>query len=462
MKQFQIFSIALLFLNTLFAQDDPLENYIKIGLESNLALQQQQFSLQQSIAALNEARGKYFPSIDIGARYTRAGGGREIIIPVGDLVNPIYKTLNALLEAQGLDPQFPEDIPNQTTPFLREQEHETRVRLIQPLIQPAIWSNYGLKSDLNEIERLKTNMYKRNLVAEIKRAYYNYMKAAVVVDLYARIEDLQKENLRVSDKLFQAGSATQNIIFRAEAELSRTEQEKMHVENLQRQSASYFNFIINRSLQSEIDTTNHQVPKASTIMNYETARQQAFDNREELKQITSAISASDQSASIVKSRYYPGISAVLDYGFQGEEYSFTTEDDYWMASVVLEWNLFSGFQDKARLQSANLETKKLQIKEKEIKNRIELEVERVSDNLQVAQKTIVVAGQQFESAKASFRIIRKKFEEGIASQVEYLDAQTTLTNAAINEVISRYDYYITFAEYERIIATYVLDRNEEE
>ena len=76
----------------------------------------------------------------------------------------------------------------------------------------------------------------------------------------------------------------------------------------------------------------------------------------------------------------------------------------------------------------------------------------------MARKTISVAKRQFESARASFRIVRKKFDEGIASQVEYLLAQTTLTNAAINEVISRYDYYITYAHFERIVASYELDR----
>ena len=59
------------------------------------------------------------------------------------------------------------------------------------------------------------------------------------------------------------------------------------------------------------------------------------------------------------------------------------------------------------------------------------------------------------------RELTKKFEEGIASQVEYLDAQTTLTNAAINEVITRYDYYITYAEYERIVAAYNLNTSQE-
>ena len=177
MIQFKTAILLLIFLQVIFVQENPLEQYIQIGLESNLALRQQEFSLEQSIEVLNES-----------------------------------------------------------IPFIREKEHETRIRLVQPPFQPAIWNNYGLKSDLNEIEQLRIRMYERRLVNEIKRAYYNYLKATQVVDLYTRIKDLQTENLRVSEKLFSAGKATQDVVFRARAELSQTEQEQMHVENLQRRA----------------------------------------------------------------------------------------------------------------------------------------------------------------------------------------------------------------------------------
>jgi len=454
MIQFKTAILLLIFFQVVFSQEDPLEQYIKIGLETNLALKQQEFSLEQSIEVLNEARGKYFPSVDIIARYSRAGGGREITIPIGDLVNPIYKTLNQLLEAEGYPPSFPEDVPDETIYFIREKEHDTRIRLVQPIFQPAIWNNYGLKSDLSEIEELRTRMYQRRLVNEIKRAYFQYLKATQVVDLYERIMDLQTENLRVSEKLFSAGKATQDVVFRAKAELSGTEQQKMHVENLQRQGRSYLNFILNRPLETEIIKSDKRAAQDPTAFDYESAKQHAFMSREELDQINKAISATDKNAAIVRSNYYPGVSAVLDYGYQGVDYDFSKDSDFWMASVVLQWNLFRGFQDKAKLEKVYLEKKKLSAREEEIKNQIELEVERIYDNLNVARKTIDVARQQVESAQASFKIVRKKYEEGVAAQVEYLDAQTTLTNAAINEVISEYDYYITYARFERIVALY--------
>jgi outer membrane protein len=443
----------------LFAQESPIENYIKIGLKSNLGLKQQQFNLQKSMEALNEAYGLMFPSITLQARYSRAGGGREFTIPVGDFVNPVYKSLNDILISQGLGERFPEDVPNQKIPFLREKEHETRLRLIQPLLQPAIWNNYRLKSNLKDIERLKTDIFKRSLIAEIKRGYYNYMKATQVIALYVKIEDLQKENLRVSESLFTSGKATHDVVFRARAELSRTEQEKLNVENLQKQSRSYFNFVLNRPLNSTIEPINPDTFPLLIIPAFESAKHEAFMNREEILQIKNVIAASDNNAAIARSRYFPGINAVVDYGFQGEEYRFTDQDDFWMASVALEWNIFNGLQDKAKLEQAKLETRKMQTKGEELKRQIELEIERIYDNLIVARKTINVTQQQIESTEASFKIVRKKYEEGIAAQVEYLDAQTILTSAAINAIITKYDFFIIYAEFEKITARYQLENS---
>ena len=454
MVKFKLAILLFVLAPIVLAQDNPLEQYIHIGLQSNLALKQQNFALDHSVQVLNEARGKYFPSISIEARYSRAGGGREISVPIGDFINPVYRTLNQLLIAEGFPSSFPENIPNETIPFMREKEQDTRIRVVQPLIQPAIWYNYDLKSDLNEIEELRTTIYKRQLVNEIKRAYFNYLKAVKIVELYIKIQELQSENLRVSEKLFSAGKATQEVIFRAKAELSETEQEKMHFINVQNQGRSYLNFILNRPLKTEIIKTTNPIVQDPTAFNCESAIQSALLNREELDLLKHSISATNNNAGIIRSKFFPGINAVLDYGFQGVEYDFSKNNDYWMASVILEWNLFNGFQDKAKLEQISLEAKTLLTREEELEKQIELEVKRVYDDLMISRKSIDVAEQRFKSSQASFNIISKKYEEGVAAQIEYLDAQTNLTRASINEAISEYDFYITYADFERYVALY--------
>ena len=69
----------------IFSQTNVLDNYIKLGLENNLAIQQKQASYEKSIAVLKEARGLFFPHIQINARYSLAEGGRTIEFPVRQL-----------------------------------------------------------------------------------------------------------------------------------------------------------------------------------------------------------------------------------------------------------------------------------------------------------------------------------------------------------------------------------------
>ncbi|UCH94732.1 MAG: TolC family protein, partial [Candidatus Aminicenantes bacterium] len=152
-----------------------LDEYIEIGLNSNLALKQQEFSLEKSLKALKEAKGMFLPSISIEARYSRAGGGRMIDVPIGDMINPIHTTLNQLLTLHEFPPVYPANIPNERIPFLRESEQDTRLRVIQPIFQPAVYYNVKIKKDLTGIEKAKLNVFKRQLTADIKSAYFTYL-----------------------------------------------------------------------------------------------------------------------------------------------------------------------------------------------------------------------------------------------------------------------------------------------
>ncbi len=96
------------------------------GLRSNLALQSQHLEVEKAAEALSEARARFFPELSFEARYTRADGGRVIDIPIGSALNPVYSTLNEMLVAQGQPARFPQ-VGNESIPFLRTEEQDTRV-----------------------------------------------------------------------------------------------------------------------------------------------------------------------------------------------------------------------------------------------------------------------------------------------------------------------------------------------
>src|SRR5690554_46931 len=95
-----------------FAQES-LKAYIDTGLQSNLLLQQRHVSFEKAVTALKSAKSLYLPSVNLEAGYQTAAGGRNIPLPIGDLLNPVYATLNQLTQSN----QFP-TIENETINFL--------------------------------------------------------------------------------------------------------------------------------------------------------------------------------------------------------------------------------------------------------------------------------------------------------------------------------------------------------
>jgi outer membrane protein TolC len=424
-----------------------LDKYIEEGLENNLALKQADFSLEKSRAALREARGLFLPSIGINARYTRAGGGRNFEFPVGDMVNPIHEALNQLIG----QPQFPTDVPNVNTPLLREEEHETKLGIVQPIFQPAIYYNYKIKSNLAAAEAAGREAFKQELILEIKTAYYNHLKTVEFVNLAEKTEDLLKENLRVSRSLFENNKVTKDVVYRAEAELSEIEQQKAEAERGRNVSRAYFNFLLNRPLETAIEMEIPDDLPPDPGADVATLAELALAKRYEPAQLRGGIEAARGGVRLFRSAYLPDILFVFDYGYEGEIYRFGDEDDFWMSSFILQWDLFSGFQRKARSDAARAEELRLKAQLDELVQGIKLEVKEARENLIVAREAYEAAEDRLESVTKSFEIVSRKFREGVSPQIEFLDARTTMTRAEVNFIVTTFDYHIRYAEYERVL-----------
>ena len=204
------------------AQEDILEQYIQQGLESNLALQQKENNYYKQLFALQEARGMFYPKLGFYARYSVAEGGRTIDLPIGDMMNPVYGTLNEIttsLYNLGLSDQvFPtEELENEEIRFLRPTEHDTKLRLVQPVFNTDIYFNAKINKNLLAIKKADVNMYKRSLVAEIKTAYFNYLKTLEYNELLIKTRELLMENIRVSKRLHDNDKVTIDAVYRSEA-----------------------------------------------------------------------------------------------------------------------------------------------------------------------------------------------------------------------------------------------------
>lgn len=434
------------------AQEAPIERYVREALQSNLAIERQELLLQQSFQKLIEARSLFLPQIALHSRFTRAGGGRAIDFPVGDLLNPVYATLNEILRAEGQPPQFPTDIDNVHIPFLRRQEQETRLRAVQPIFQPAIIQQYRMQREMLQNARAARSQFARELIFQVKKAYFEYLTIERTLELLAQTESMLRENLRVSERLFENQMATREVVFRAQAQLSALQQRNTEAEARRRQAMRYFNFLLNRPLASDIEVAEITDSGDETQWTLQRLLPRALARREELQQLEHLITASKHAARLAAAERLPTLGLVVDYGIQGERYVLTGDADFWTASLALQWNLFTGFGARARQQQASLQKSALELQRQELMRQIEMQVRQAYDSVALARKIIDTAAGRLLSARQSFRLVARRFEEGMASQLAYLDAQNTLLEAEINGIVARYQLQIQLSYLARVAA----------
>jgi outer membrane protein TolC len=423
------------------AQNPVLKEYIREGLESNQGMKQKQLDYAVNLAALKEARGLFFPDISFNARYTLAEGGRMIEFPVGDLLNPVYSTLNMLTGSN----DFPQ-IENQAFPFYRPTEQETKLSLVQPIFNSDLIQNYHIRKQYTEIAQIDLDRYKRELIKEISKAYYEYQKAHNLVALADTSLALVAENLRVSQRLYENDKVTIDAVYRSESELSKVEVQRAQANNMLEASRAYFNFLLNRALDAPIDLLMEN--PVQPLISLEEASQNALQNRNELHQVKQYQELNKHVTSLHRGKNIPGLFGVVDYGIQGEDYQFTSEDDFLLASLAMRWTLFQGTVNHQKVQQSRIEGEKLEELYSQTQQQIRLEVINHYYGLQAAYTSVQSARKQTRSASRAYQLIDRKYAEGQSSLLELIDARTSLTSAAANSIIAQSEYFSTLADFE--------------
>lgn len=430
--------LSLLFLSSgLQAQSPIIDNYVSTALQNNLALKQEDFAIQKAISALEEAKGLYLPQASFQATYTLASGGRRIAFPVGDLLNPVYATLNQLTASN----RFPQ-ISNVSEQFLPNHFHETYLQVTQPIFNKDIHHNYQIKKSLIEIQKSQKEVYVHELKRQVKQAYLQYIQLIQIRKIFAKAENLLAEVLRTNEKLVKNDKATSEIIYGASYEIKKLESEIAELEKNIQIAQLYFNFLLNQSAETAITVDsllNLQPDFTLSLLDVET---KALANRPEFRQIKNAQITNNLALDMQKNYLYPRLNLAGQAGFQGFRYTFDKDQDYGLLRLALQWDIFKGFQNKRKIAQIKIEQDRLALKQEEITQQIRLQIQRAYYDWKSTQKIMEANDAALSFAEKNFTLIRKKYEQGTARYIELIDAQTKLTQAQINVNVAKHNSFM--------------------
>ena len=442
----QMLVAILVFAGSKGYSQNILDNYVKKGLDSNLAIRQKGFDLQRAQVDLKRAQSLFYPRADFNSTYTLASGGRTQDVPIGDLLNDVYSTLNQLTGTS----KFPR-VDNQDIKFLPNNFHDTRLEVSMPVINTEIRYNRTIKEELIRTQQADIDVYKRELVKTIKEAWYRYLQAVKAIDIYTNALGLVNENRRVSEKLIENGKATKEILLRAKAQVSQVEASLIEAKNNRQNAAAYFNFLLNQPLDApvEVDEAVYSQLTISVAPAFEVPA-----GREELAKLRSAQKVLTTNLKLNRSLVIPKLNAFYNVGFQGFGFKFNNDQFYQLGGLQLQWNLFRGYDNRYKVRQSQIDLDAISNQYKDVEHQLTLQVYTAYNNYRSALQTLQSVSDEVQSTQETYRLTERKFREGLALQIELIDARTQLTNAQLKYSLSQLAVLSKAAELERVTATY--------
>lgn len=439
--------LLLFFALPVVGQKSVLDNYIATAFQQNITVQQKSIQVEKAMLALKSAQSLYQPNISFQGAYQSGEGGRSIAFPVGDLLNPVYSTLNALTRTT----QFPQ-IANVETNFFPRNFYDMKVQSTMPIYNKDLSYNKQLQGQQMELQQVDLSLYKRELVKQIKTAYFQYLLSLGLQKVYQNSLHVAQEGKKINQKLVDNGKGLPAYILRADSEIAQIQAQQADAAKQSESARMYFNFLLNAPLTNDIQI-DFEVEKAIGEVIRMTRGE---GNREELNLLAKSISMQETVLKMNEAFYLPKVNGFVNLGSQSSNWALNSKSAYYMLGLQLDIPIYAGNRN-------NLKIKQTQLDLATAKNTLDLTAKQLNLATETAQKGLMsslvgfqASTKSLEAASAYQRLIEKGFHEGVNTYLETVDARNQWMNAQINHQFNQFKVLIAAAAYEREAALYPL------
>lgn len=300
-----------------------------------------------------------------------------------------------------------------------------------------------------QIGQAKAN-YRRMLSAEEQA--YNEMKETATTGYFNMLNATNMKALRQEsvDRLqahldnviaqYNVGIVARADVLRSEVELANAQQNYITASNEYDVAEATLNNIIGTPLGTTLLLKDRlQYEPYENDMAYCLAYSE--QHRPELKQAEYAIDSAEAALVVARSGHMPKVYANASNNWGGNGSDWPGDDDEnWSVGVTASMNVFDSGVTWSKIHAAQENLAKAKESQRQIKDNVELEVRTDYLNLREAEKRITTTQVAVASAEEDYHIAVVRYQAGVGTNIDVMDAQEALTQAKTNYYQALYNY----------------------
>jgi outer membrane protein TolC len=438
-RSLMLLAILLSFL-PLYAQDGnfSLEQAVDYAIKHNLNIKNAQLDAISAEARIGEVKAAGLPQLTAAVSVTN-----NIIIP------------RFFLPANAFDPTAPADAPPAAVEFGIPWQGSASANLNQLIFSGSYFIGLKAAATYRELAQKSTTSSKVQVAESVTKAYYSAQVAeerAKLLDLnISRVDSLMRET-----KAMNASGFVELLdVNRLEVQINNLQTERQKVQNLIELSYALLKYQMGMPANEPIKLTDD-----INAVNVESLRTESansdlnYENRIEYSLLNTQEKLAGLDLRNVRAGYLPSLSASVGYGYNAGYDKFSQLfTDNWYNNMVLTVNLnipiFDGFSKRYQINQKKIAIDKVKNNQTLLKQSIDLENNQASISIKNAFATLETQKRNLALAEEIVRVSKIKYKEGVGSNIEVINAESSLKEAQTNYFTALYDLMIAKVDLSR-------------
>ncbi len=432
-----------------------LTEAVRIALERNFGILGSADSLLASRYRESVAKAQFYPRIT--PRYQRNAGTELLGLDITQRLPWSGASLTAAGTLTGT--------PVNENPFPRASD--IRLVVTQPLLR-----GFGPNATFYDLENSRRGrigqersfeLAKQRLAVQVTAAFFNVIAQRQLVSV-SRQSLKRSDNLKkASDARLKIGMASKLDVFRTELQASQTEDALLRSEAALVTALEQLRFLLalppGHPVEPEAVRLGETLSREEEPL--ESLIQRAFDSRLELRETRDQLADAKRSAALARQNLLPQID--LGLGVSRIGFGPTYGDAYRAGDTRFNVFVSSSYPLERSNEKANKAVADLEVEARErlVRQRemeIESEVRSAVRDLERTRKSVELQRQAVEIAAQQRRLATLRYQRGLASNFDVVDAESSLVLARSTLVSLLTTYNVALLDLKRVVGTLDVDK----
>lgn len=388
---------------------------------------------REAAERVTQARAGYLPRVDVTESWQR---GNQPVFVFSSLLGQRRFTsadfaLGALNDPDALD------------------NFRSAVTVEQSLFDGATKTNVAAAGIGHDMATARRTMVDHDLAAGVAAAYGRVLVAAAAGQSAAAAAETARADRELAGNRRDAGLVTDADVLQIDVYVSRTREQQIQAASDERVARAQLNQLMGEPLGEAFVLDRSTTAAAIDATDVGALEAQALRNRPDvaLAVLQEQLAGTMQTAA--RAAFLPQVAVQGGWELNGG--AWNTRSSSWVVGAVARINLFRGFADRARLAEAREQARRRALEREKAETAARLDVHIAIARLDAARASEAVGRAAVDRARESRRIIRDRYEAGLADVASLVRAAEAVVQAETQQTAAQVAVLTETAALERTL-----------